>query len=75
MCTIFALLFFDLYGAFAYIFNSHRICAQVALVNLTHKKVLGVRSIRENNLLMSVLMAHERAFLEILIYKEVSDGV
>jgi len=47
----------------------------VALVILTHEEVLGVRSIGENDLLRSVLMAHRGAFLAILTYEEVSDSV
>ena len=75
MFTSSVLFFFDLYGAYACIFNSCRICAHVTLVVLTHKEVLGVRSTGENNLLRNVLVAHGGAFLVILTYKEVLDGV
>jgi len=59
----------------ACIFNSRRICAQVAFIVLIYKEVLGVRSTGENNLLRSVLVAHEGAFLVILTYEEAFDDV
>jgi len=55
--------------------NSLGIYAQVALVIVTHEKVLGVRSTGENILLISVLVAHGNAFLVILTYEEVFDSV
>ena len=65
----------DLYRAYACIFNSRGICAKMALVVLTHKEVLVVRSTRENNLLRSVLVAQGGAFSVFLTYEEVSNGV
>ena len=47
----------------------------MALVVLAHEEVLGVRSTRENNSLRGVLVAHRGAFLVILTYEEVSNGV
>ena len=59
----------------ACIFNSRRIFEQVAFIVLIYKEVLGVRSTGENNSLRSVLVAYVRAFLAILTYEEISDGV
>ena len=42
---------------------------------LTYKEVLGERSTGENDLLRSVLVTHREAFLVILTYMEVLDGV
>ena len=42
---------------------------------LTYKEVLGERSTRENDLLRSVLVTYRGAFLVILTYEEVFDGV
>ena len=54
MCTTSVFYFSDLYGVYAYIFNSREICAQVALIILTHEDVLGVIFIRGINMLSSV---------------------
>ena len=42
---------------------------------LTYKEVLGERSTGENDLLRSVLVTHEGAFLVVLTYEEVFNGV
>ena len=75
MCTNSVFFSSDLYRACVCIFNSCRICEQMALVVLTHKEVLGVRYIGENNSLRNVLVAHKEAFLVILTYREVSNSV
>ena len=54
MCITFVFYFSDLYGAYAYIFNSREICVQVALIILIHEDVLGVIFIGGINLLRSV---------------------
>ena len=61
---------FVLYGICAWVFNSQRICTQVLGV-LTYREVLGGRSTKENDLLRSVLVTLEGAFLVILNYEEV----
>ena len=63
----------DFHGICASIFNFRRICAQ-ALGVLTYGEVLGERFTRENDSLRSVLVTHG-AFLVILTYEEVFDGV
>ena len=60
----------DFHGICASIFNFRRICAQ-ALGVLTYGEVLGERSTWENDLLRSVLVTREGAFLIILTYREV----
>ena len=65
MCISSVLFSSNLYRICACIFNSLRICVEV----------LGVSSIRENDLLRSVLVAYRGVVLVFLTYEKVFNGV
>ena len=75
MCTSSVFFSSELYGICACDIQFSEDMCTSGLGVLTYKEVLGERSTGENDLLRSVLVTHREAFLVILTYMEVLDGV